>query len=118
MPHIKEKSLLYVLNIQELSKTHKKRFQPLAVKRKLTRQGYHMFSWVAQNECIYPGFLRFALNKQINNATYQQLNPINVLNIHPYIYLSGAHGPLQLHCGNTQVLREVINEDDDDDIST
>ena len=32
-----------------------------------------------------------------------------------YHFLSGAHGPLQLHCENTQVLREAINNDDDDD---
>ena len=32
-----------------------------------------------------------------------------------YHFLSGAHGPLQLHCENTQVLREAINKDDDND---
>ena len=34
-----------------------------------------------------------------------------------YHFLSGVHGPLQLHCENTQVLREAISEDDDEGLA-
>ena len=44
------------------------------------------------------------------------LNHFYILTYCTYHFLSGAHGPLQLHYENTQVLREAINEDDDDDL--